>query len=635
MASLTVKTWLVSLLAAVAGSASATAAWDIESGERVVDLSLQYAVVNDGYHVKDGSAVPDRFYFALGFSSDAAHVARIEASWFNSDVHTNLEVKCNDEAGTDRDTEIVSLLNGDEHALLVAKQLIFCSVDTTPIAKAGPGDVLWVQSNLVNMMVFEPPQITQDSDQLVVFESYMFPIVPYTFGHSQSSLILPDQSKIIRRTQMEQSEELTTHGQQVVKYKELVSSSVLNTAQRVMVHFKANTLRFWHVNELKRSIQISHWGNAQVENRFDITHVGAKHTGPVNRYKMHDVRNVIKAAIHGNAIVIPKDTHNLRYFDDLGYIHSMQEAQKGQQTHGDPDKERELWLQYRFPLVGGWRTSYTLAYDMEARNVLQWDGQSKYRLTIPLLPNLRQGAVIEDLSFDIVLPETATNIVLSGLDKQTALSEGLTHHVMDIDGRPTLHLERKMVLMEDQTEIVVEYTFELSSLAREPIMGMIVTFAGLVGVIVMIHMATAIEANLSSDDRAELKDLLEERLEELYELQGRRRDFLSAVAESVKKAAANADAAAGKTIITDSELAQVEKILTDDYNRIETTASDAEAKAGVILQQAFEKQCAIFMMLKKQIAGTGENAEAKIETIKKISDLLVEIEALEDVLLAS
>ena len=50
------------------------------------------------------------------------------------------------------------------------------------------------------------------------------------------------------------------------------------------VHFE-NNRPFLAVTDLKREIEVSHWGNIAVEETLDVRHTGALLKGPFSRYE--------------------------------------------------------------------------------------------------------------------------------------------------------------------------------------------------------------------------------------------------------------------------------------------------------------------------------------------------------------
>jgi hypothetical protein len=74
-----------------------------------------------------------------------------------------------------------------------------------------------------------------------------------------------------------------------------------------------------------------------------------------------------------------------------------------------------FYIEPRYPLFGGWKTEFTIGYNLPAENYLLRDAEdrSRYVLNISFIPNWKTDVVIENLIVKVILPEGAKYITLS------------------------------------------------------------------------------------------------------------------------------------------------------------------------------------------------------------------------------
>ncbi|THD26423.1 Dolichyl-diphosphooligosaccharide--protein glycosyltransferase subunit 1 [Fasciola hepatica] len=116
-----------------------------------------------------------------------------------------------------------------------------------------------------------------------------------------------------------------------------------------------------HVNQLTRHIEISHWGNVAVEETLEIINAGAKLRGSFSRYDF-DLGKGRKSAVASFKTALPAAAKHIYYRDEIGNISTS--------TVSELLDAVEVRLQPRFPLFGGWKTQYTLGYNVPAHEFL-------------------------------------------------------------------------------------------------------------------------------------------------------------------------------------------------------------------------------------------------------------------------
>lgn len=121
-----------------------------------------------------------------------------------------------------------------------------------------------------------PEKITQAEPQLVVFQDSAHYLSPYAVKFQSLTVRLPD-SKVESYTKLENTK-LSGSELKYGPYENLPPFSYTP----VVVHF-LNNKPFAVAQELVREIEISHWGNVQVTEHYNLVHGGAQSTGEFSR----------------------------------------------------------------------------------------------------------------------------------------------------------------------------------------------------------------------------------------------------------------------------------------------------------------------------------------------------------------
>ena len=110
------------------------------------------------------------------------------------------------------------------------------------------------------------------------------------------------------------------------------------------------------------------------------------------------------------ALHLPPNIRSPYYYDLIGNV-STSHLRVG---HMPSEQFSFLELRPRYPLLGGWNYSFTLGWDSPLRDYAGFDKSSgKYVIGVPLM-TLVPGAVVDEAELQIILPEGATYVVVSG-----------------------------------------------------------------------------------------------------------------------------------------------------------------------------------------------------------------------------
>lgn len=122
-----------------------------------------------------------------------------------------------------------------------------------------------------------PEEITQADIQLVLFQDSAFYLSPYQVTVQSLSVRLPS-ARVESYTKL-QNTKLVESEIKYGPYENLPPFSY----NPIVVHFE-NNRPFIVAHELLREIEISHWGNVQINEHYNLIHVGARNKGGFSRF---------------------------------------------------------------------------------------------------------------------------------------------------------------------------------------------------------------------------------------------------------------------------------------------------------------------------------------------------------------
>ncbi|KAL0361882.1 UNVERIFIED_CONTAM: Dolichyl-diphosphooligosaccharide--protein glycosyltransferase subunitA [Sesamum radiatum] len=244
----------------------------------------------------------------------------------------------------------------------------------------------------------------------------------------------------------------------------------------IVVHYVSNK-PFAVAQELVREIEISHWGNVQITENYNLVHAGAEITGEFSRLDYQARPNVRGASAFRNLVAkLPPRAHSIYYRDEIGNISTSNVWSDSAKTL--------LEIEPRYPMFGGWSWRFTIGYGLPLKDFL-FQSEGKRFLNISFGCPM-SDVVIENLIVKIVLPEGSKEISVSVPFPVKQSQETKFSH-LDMVGRPVIVLEKKNVVPEHNQYFQVYYRFRNLSLLREPLMLIFGFFLFFVACIVYMH----------------------------------------------------------------------------------------------------------------------------------------------------
>uniref|UniRef100_A0A5B7BBE4 Dolichyl-diphosphooligosaccharide--protein glycosyltransferase subunit 1 n=1 Tax=Davidia involucrata TaxID=16924 RepID=A0A5B7BBE4_DAVIN len=326
-----------------------------------------------------------------------------------------------------------------------------------------------------------PEEITQAETQLLVFQDSAFYLSPYVVKVQSLSVKLPE-PKVESYTKLENTK---VSGSEIKygPYENLPSFSY----SPIAIHFESNK-PFAVAQELVREIEISHWGSVQVTEHYNLIHGGAQSKGEFSRLDYQARPHVRGASAFKNLIAkFPPRAHSVYYRDEIGNISTSH-------LWGD-SKKTQLEIEPRYPMFGGWRTTFTIGYGLPLQDFLfQSEGKRFLNITFGCPMN---DVVIDNLIVKVVLPEGSRDISVSVPFPVKQWQETKFSH-LDMVGRPVVVLEKTNAVQEHDQHFQVYYKFNNLSLLTEPLMLISGFFFLFVACIIYMHADMTISKSSAS-----------------------------------------------------------------------------------------------------------------------------------------
>jgi len=434
----------------------------IDLGSQLVKVSTQLSVFNGGSSVNEVSvAVEEEQYKYLAF---------IEAV-SKKDEETKLEVSSSKVKDAYLFTfKLGSSLAKDASVTLLVEMVFSHSLEPFPA------------------------KITQSEKQQVVYKGNTYVFSPYLVKEQKTTVKLASSTieSYSRLKPSSSSDNVITYG----PYKEAKAFK----KHEMKIHFENNS-PFVIVNEMKRWIEVSHWGNIAVEETYHMTHEGAKLKNHFSRYDYQ--RQPTHAAVKSFKTVLPASASDVYYRDEIGNISTSNLLNQ--------DDSVEVELRPRFPLFGGWQTRYYLGYNLPAYQYLFNKGEN-FALKMRVVDHVFDDFVVDDLVLKIVLPEGALNIKFVA-PYEVVEGEQENHKTyLDTSGRPVVVIKKKNLVENHIQDFELRYNFSKTQLLHEPLLCVVAYYILFVSVIILVRLDFSITKDAAKESRMKVASLIDDLL---------------------------------------------------------------------------------------------------------------------------
>lgn len=112
---------------------------------------------------------------------------------------------------------------------------------------------------------------------------------------------------------------------------------------------------------------MSHWDNIHIDEYYELHNEVAQLVGEFGRVDFNEMRTAY--AIQFLQSSLPKFAHSLYYVDAIGNI-STSNAYRDQ-------NEVNFRVSPRFPIMGGWKTTWNQGYSLPSKNYIRYRNDDK------------------------------------------------------------------------------------------------------------------------------------------------------------------------------------------------------------------------------------------------------------------
>ncbi|XP_063394811.1 dolichyl-diphosphooligosaccharide--protein glycosyltransferase subunit 1 [Cydia fagiglandana] len=330
----------------------------------------------------------------------------------------------------------------------------FWRVELKEAINAGSSAVINTEAVLTKALLPYPTAITQAEDQLVKYHGNLHFYSPYAVASQKTVVILNTKSV----------ESFTKVKPFVQQDGNIIYGPYTNVAafsdKELSIHYKNNS-PFLTVRRVERLIEVSHWGNIAVEEVIEIEHTGAQLKGPFSRYDYQQDHHSGPASVRSYKTFLPASASDVYYRDTNGNISTSNMKVKKDSV--------ELDLRPRYPLFGGWRSHYTLGYNVPSYEYLYQYG-NEYLLKMRVIDHIFDDMQVDEVVTKIILPEGSNNIKLNIPYSVTRLADTLHYTYLDTKGRPVVTFSKKNVVENHIQDFQLRYTFPRILMLQEPLL---------------------------------------------------------------------------------------------------------------------------------------------------------------------
>ncbi|KAG5607878.1 hypothetical protein H5410_029370 [Solanum commersonii] len=320
-----------------------------------------------------------------------------------------------------------------------------------------------------------PVEISQSESQLVYYRDSAKILSPYPIKQQATFLKTPS-SRVESFTRVVPTDRANTE----LRYGPYEEQPPFSYSP-IIVHFE-NNKAFAVVEELVREIEISHWGSIQVTEHYKLVHAGARHKGAFSRVEYQSRPNNGVSSFKNLLAELPPRVHSVYYRDNIGNISSSRLRTNF--------KKSELLIEPRYPLFGGWKSTFVIGYGVPLEDFLfeAADGTRylNYSFGCPLAET-----VVDKLTVKVVLPEGSKNpsaVVPFPVEQRTERK----YSYLDVVGRTVVVLEKSNVVPEHNSPFQVYYQFSPIYMLAEPLMLTSVFFLFFMACVTYLHLDLSI-----------------------------------------------------------------------------------------------------------------------------------------------
>jgi oligosaccharyltransferase complex subunit alpha (ribophorin I) len=333
----------------------------------------------------------------------------------------------------------------------------------------------------VELVLFEslkpyPTEIAQHERQLVVYKGNHYYYSLYQTV-KQNTIVNLASDKVESFSQLKP----TSKSESTITYGPYENTKPFEQDE-MYIHYE-NSAPFLSVTNLLRTIEVSNWGNIAVEETIDLSHSGAKLKGAFSRFD-YMRRQGGSASVKSFKTLLPPTAADVYYRDEIGNISTSNLRLPSKSSKVGV---AELELRPRFPLFGGWKTHYTIGYNLPVYQYLYNKGND-FVLKMKLIDHIFEDQYVENAVIRIILPEHANNIEFVAPYSVTRKPNEMHYTYLDTVGRPVVVINKKNTVENHIKDFQIKYTFNKTLIVLKPLLVIASLFVIFLIVIILVRI---------------------------------------------------------------------------------------------------------------------------------------------------
>ncbi|KAG0360606.1 proteasome regulatory particle base subunit [Podila minutissima] len=335
----------------------------------------------------------------------------------------------------------------------------FYKIQLSPPLGAGEKLQVTVKSVLSNFIRPFPARIGQSEQQGFMYSGNAFALSAYPTSKQKTTVQTPGKNMQIHAHPVDSKPQVTNNEVILGPFGNM--GALVKDALQVEYEMTGPVI---HFREFRRDVEVTHWGsNLAVEDHYNFVNRGARLQGQYIRKGARlppsgaEVGNAVKAFVVG----IPKLARDIYYRDEIGNISTS--------TIHHLDKAIGLSLQPRFPIFGGWNTTFYTGYNVPLDGIVhRVPDTEKYILKMYLFDLIKESSY-DKVEVRVVLPEGSKNVKAHLPFSVDSIEYSISKTYMDSAGRSTVTIKASNLAEDHVQELLVEYEYPESAYIIKPL----------------------------------------------------------------------------------------------------------------------------------------------------------------------
>lgn len=215
-------------------------------------------------------------------------------------------------------------------------------------------------------------------------------------------------------------------------------------------------------------------------------------TGSFSRYEYAREAKSGQPSIQSFDTVLPAAASDIYYRDEIGNIST---------SHSRVKKDSvELNLRPRFPLFGGWKTRYTIGYNVPSYEYLYSSGD-EYILDMRLLDHIYDDMVVDEMVVKVILPEGSRRIKLDLPYFCHSFPDSSHYTYLDTTGRLVISVTKENLVENHIQNFRVKYTFSKLLMLQKPLLVAVALYLLFILVILYVRLDFSIDKDEVSESK--------------------------------------------------------------------------------------------------------------------------------------